>query len=132
MSDYLGQKKTIHLAYDVNMLIQVTALHPDGSEEELSTMELKDIDKIMEKEVMQKETTTRPKLSLSFELSRSHFFQLLSAKVSADETVLEEIVKEKKEEDKKEDNEEESSDEAKEGDETADDSEEKTDGDSEE
>ena len=32
-SDYLGQKKTIHVAYDVNMLIEVTAVHPDGSEE---------------------------------------------------------------------------------------------------
>ena len=44
---------------------------------------------------MQKEKTTRPKLSLSFELSRSHLIQLNSAKISADETVLEEIVKPK-------------------------------------
>lgn len=71
-TDYLGQKKTIHLAYDVNMLIEATALHPDGSEELLMRFELNSISKIMEKEVMQKETTTRPKLSLSFELSRSH------------------------------------------------------------
>lgn len=94
-SDYLGQKKTIHLDYDINMLIVATAVHPDGSEEELKRFELNSISKIMEKEEMQKETTTRPKLSLSFELSRSHLIQLLSAKISADETVLEEIIKPK-------------------------------------
>ena len=93
-SDYLGQKKTIHLFYDVNMRIEATALHPDGSEEELAVFELQDIDKIMEKEVMQKETTTKPKVSLSFELSRSNLFQLNAAKVNADETVLEEVVPE--------------------------------------
>ena len=71
-SDYLGQKKTIHLDYDVNMLIEATAIHPDGTEEELKRFELVDITRIMEKDVMQKESTTRPKLSLSFELSRSH------------------------------------------------------------
>ena len=104
-SDYLGQKKTIHLAYDVNMLIEATALHPDGSEEPLMTFELNDISKIMENDIMQKETTTRPKLSLSFELSRSHLIQLLSAKIAADETVLEEVEVPKletKDEDKKE------------------------------
>ena len=94
-TDYLGQKKTIHLDYDVNMLIVATAVHPDGSEEELKRFELKSIAEIMEKEVMQKETTTRPKLSLSFELSRSHLIQLNSAKIAADETVMEEIEKPK-------------------------------------
>ena len=90
-SDYLGQKKTIHLNYDVNMLIKATAIHPDGSEEELVSFELSDIDSIMEKDVMQKETTTKPKISLSFEYSRSQLFQLLSAKVNVEETVLEEV-----------------------------------------
>ena len=73
------------------MLIIATAIHPDGTEEELKRFELVDIARIMEKDVMQKETTTRPKLSLSFELSRSHLIQLLYAKISADESVLEEI-----------------------------------------
>ena len=87
------------------MLIEATALHPDGTEEVLRRFELVDITRIMEKDVMQKESTTRPKLSLSFELSRSHLIQLLSAKISADETVMEEIVPpklEKKETEKKE------------------------------
>jgi len=43
---------------------------------------------------MQKETTTKPKISLAFELSRSHLFQLLSAKINVEETVLEEIIPE--------------------------------------
>ena len=47
----------------------------------------------MEKDMMQKESTSRPKVSLSFELSRSHLFQLLSTKVNVDETVMEEVVK---------------------------------------
>jgi cytoskeletal protein RodZ len=71
----------------------------------LRRFELVDITRIMEKDVMQKESTTRPKLSLSFELSRSHLIELLSAKISADETVMEEIVPpklEKKETEKKE------------------------------
>ena len=42
-SDYLGQKKTIHLNYDVNMLIKATAIHPDGSEEELVSFELSEL-----------------------------------------------------------------------------------------
>lgn len=32
-SDYLGQKKTIHLYYDVSMRIEATAIYEDGSEQ---------------------------------------------------------------------------------------------------
>ena len=123
-SDYLGQKKTIHLAYDVGMKIEATALHPDGTEEELMVFGLTDIDTIMDKDVMKKESTTRPKVSLSFELSRSHLFRLISAKVNAVETKMEEVVKEDKadkkkgKKDEKEDKEE--GEEEKEGDDIAD------------
>jgi hypoxia up-regulated 1 len=123
-SDYLGQKKTIHLAYDVAMKIEATALHPDGTEEELMVFGLTDIDNIMDKDVMKKETTTRPKVSLSFELSRSHLFRLISAKVNAVETKMEEVVKDDKadkkkgKKDEKEDKEE--GEEKKETDDTAD------------
>jgi len=34
------------------MLIEATAIHPDGSEEPLLTFALNDIDSIMEKDVM--------------------------------------------------------------------------------
>ena len=91
-SDYLGQKKTIHLNYDVDMLIEATAIHPDGSEEALASFELNEISSIMEKDVMKEPATTKPKLSLSFELSRSHLFQLLSAKVNVEETRMEEVI----------------------------------------
>ncbi len=40
--------------------------------------------------------TTKPKVSLSFELSRSGLMQLNSAVLKADETVMEEIKVEKK------------------------------------
>lgn len=93
------------------MTIEATAIYPDGSEELLVTYDL-NMTKIMEKEVMKKETTTKPKLALSFELSRSHLFQLLSAKANVDETVMEEIVKPEKvkKEDKKKTTSEETSD----------------------
>lgn len=100
-SDYLGQKKTIHLFYDVSMKIEATAIYPCGYEENIANWELDVTKLIEEKEVLRKERVTRPKLSLSFELSRSHLFQLLSAKVNVEETVLEEVVKEKQEEEKK-------------------------------
>jgi len=54
------------------MLISATAVHPDGSEEELISFELNDILNITKKDMFEKETTTRPKISLAFELSRSH------------------------------------------------------------
>jgi len=92
-SDYLGQKKTIHLSYDVNMHIEATAIYPDGTEELLTTWDL-DFGPVMSKDVMQKETTSRPKVSLAFELSRSHLFLLHSAKINVEEKVLEEVVKE--------------------------------------
>ena len=91
-SDYLGQKKTIHLYYDVDMNIEATAIYPDGSEEELVSYQL-NMTKIMDKDVMKREKVTKPKLALQFELSRSHLFNLLSAKVAVNETVLEEVVK---------------------------------------
>lgn len=110
-TDYLGQKKTIHLNYDVNMLISATAVHPDGSEEELISFELNEILNITKKDMFEKETTTRPKISLAFELSRSHLLQLLSAKINVEETVLEEIIPEIKEEKKSDDKSEKTADE---------------------
>lgn len=108
-SDYLGQKKTIHLAYDVDMNIEATAIYDDGREELLTTIDINDISTIMEGKVFKEGNITKPKVSLSFELSRSNIFQLLSAKISVDETVLEEVIPEepeKKEEDKEDDAEE--------------------------
>lgn len=106
-SDYLGQKKTIHLAYDVNMLIEATAVWPCGHEEELIRFELADLGKLIDDQNLAEKNTTRPKVSLAFELTRSHLFQLNSAKINYEETTVEEIIVEKKEEKKEKKDEEE-------------------------
>jgi len=77
----------------------------------LITYKLPELDEIAKKDVVVKEGSTKPKVSLNFELTRSHLFNLKSASVSVDETIIEEIIPEKKKEEKLE----ESEDEAKEG-----------------
>ena len=103
-TDYLGQKKTIHLYYDVSMRIEALMVKEDGSEEPYTSWDINIAKLIEDKDVLRREKVTRPKVSLSFELSRSHLFLLNSAKVNVEETVLEEVVKEaSKEDEKKED-----------------------------
>ena len=77
------------------MLVEATAVHPDGAEEALVSFEVGGIAKLMMKEMMQDPKTTTPKVSLSFEYSRSGLFQLVSAKLNATETVMEEVEKPK-------------------------------------
>ena len=105
-SDYLGAKKTINLSYDRNMRIDVYAKSSDNAEEEtlLLSYFLADLDEISTSEMAKKEDSTTPKVSLSFELSRSHILTLSKAEVKIDETVVEEVVPEpKKPEDTTED-----------------------------
>ncbi len=54
-----------------------------------------ELDEIAKKDVVVKEGSTKPKVSLNFELTRSHLFKLKGATVSVDETVIEEIIPEK-------------------------------------
>lgn len=68
------------------------------------TYKLPELDEIAKKDVVIKEGSTKPKVSLNFELTRSHLFNLKSASVSVDETIIEEIIPEKKKEEKKETN----------------------------
>ena len=70
--------------------------------EPLITYMLPELDDIAKKDVVVKEGSTKPKVSLNFELTRSHLFKLKSASVSVDEKVIEEIIIEKEVE-KKED-----------------------------
>lgn len=100
--DYLGQKKTISLTYDVNMRVDAFAQYPDGSETPLQTFTLDNITKIVEMDIAKSENSTRPKVSLQFELSRSHLLRLLKAEIKFEETKLEEIIVEKKETKKEE------------------------------
>jgi hypothetical protein len=67
--DYLGQKKTINVVYDRAMKIDVVALSYNDadeveSEEALVTFEMSELDKIMKEDVMSREGTTKPKVSL--------------------------------------------------------------------
>jgi len=50
----------------------------------LASYELSDISEIMENEIFKDPKTTKPKVSLSFELSRSGLIQLNSAVLKAD------------------------------------------------
>lgn len=67
----------MNIVYDKAMRIQATALHfaDDGEtverEEDLVIFELPELDDIVEYDVVKKEGTTKPKVSLQFELSRS-------------------------------------------------------------
>lgn len=98
-SDYLGQKKTIALTYDRAMKIDVYALNEDETSEHLATFELSELDEISTNDIASKEDTTKPKVSLSFELSRSDIFKINKVNVSMEETKIEieKVKKEKKE-----------------------------------
>ena len=109
-TDYLGQRKTIHLEYDMNMRITAANVNDDGTEEDIASFEITDISRILLKEVFKNGNTTTPKISLSFELNRSNLFQLSAAKLSTSETTHELIEKpkpvKKGKKDKKEENDE--------------------------
>lgn len=71
-----------------------------GHEQLLTELTLDEIDGIASNEVATKEGSTTPKVSLSFELTRSHLLKVTKAEVKLDENVREEIkpkVKESKE-----------------------------------
>lgn len=71
-TDYLGSKKTVALTYDKNMKVDVFAVYDNEKEQLISTYILDDIEDISENTVAKKENSTLPKVSLSFELTRSH------------------------------------------------------------
>jgi len=87
------------------MRINVYAVNGEDDLLPLVTYELPELDEIAKKDVVVKEGSTKPKVSLNFELTRSHLFKLNTASVSVDEKVIEEIIVEMKEEDKKEEGE---------------------------
>ena len=66
---YLGQRKTMNVVYDKAMKIDATALYYDDDgnitkEESLVSFELPKLDEIAEYDVVKKEGTTKPKVSL--------------------------------------------------------------------
>ena len=95
-TDYLGQKKTVNLNYDKGMKVECFKLTPqeegEPAEELLVTYDLDEVEKYATNEIALKANSTVPKVSLSFELSRSQFIKLKQVQVKIDETVVEEIV----------------------------------------
>jgi len=142
--DYLGQKKTIQLTYDKAMQISVHAVYEavDGEEpkpsELIQKFVLDDIREIANNTMALKEGSSKPKVSLNFELTRSHLLKLNKASVEITETYKEEVKPKKKKKDKKkkeaekkaeEDKEAEKKDEAESGEKSEEKTEEKVEGD---
>lgn len=88
-TDYLGQKKTMALTYDKNMKVDVYKVNLDESksEELLATYLIDEIEDIVKNNISKKENTTLPKVSLQFELTRSHLLQLNKVEAKIDEQV---------------------------------------------
>lgn len=103
----MGQKKTIALTYDRAMKIDAYALNEDETSEHLATFELQDLDEISTNDIAIKEDTTKPKVSMSFELSRSNIIKINKVNVSMEETKIEieKVKKEKKESNDEQDDE---------------------------
>ncbi len=90
-TDYLGQKKTVALNYDKNMRLDVFAVHENDKEEHLATYIIDDLEDISKDEIAKKENSTLPKVSLQFELTRSHILQLNKVEAKIDEQVRQAI-----------------------------------------
>lgn len=85
--DFLGQKKSLSMTYDRDMMIKVFKQDPVTEEEtHLTTFEVKGINDVANNDIAKKEETTPPKVSLSFELHRSHIFTLTKVEVKMEET----------------------------------------------
>jgi len=106
-SDYLGAKKTIALSYDRNMKIDVYAVHPSKDEQHLATYVIDEIDAIAKNDIATKEGSTTPKLTLKFELTRSHLLQIEKAELKIEEYVRTEVKQPEKDSDETEKTEEE-------------------------
>ena len=94
-SDYLGAKKTISMSYDRNLKIDVYAVYAQADEQHLATYILDEITDIAKNEIAVKEGSTKPKLTLKFELNRSHLLSIEKAEIKIDELVRTEVPKNK-------------------------------------
>lgn len=83
-TDYLGQRKSLSLTYDTNMKIDVYAVDGDSTEH-LSTFSVNSLDDIATNDVAKKEGSSKPKVTLSFELTRSGLIQLNKVEAKIDE-----------------------------------------------
>jgi hypothetical protein len=70
-TDFLGQKKSLSLTYNTDMKIDVYAQHSETEREHLSTFTINGISDVADNSIARKEGSSKPKVTLSFELSRS-------------------------------------------------------------
>ena len=85
-SDFLGQKKTLTLTYDTDMKIKVYLENQEeNTKVHYATFTVNGIDEIANSETTKKEGSSKPKVSLSFELSRSALVSLNKAEAKVDE-----------------------------------------------
>ena len=82
--DYLGQRKSLSLTYDTNMKIDVY-LGADTEGEHIQTFNISGIDEISNSELSKREGVSKPRVTLSFELTRSGILQLNKAEAKVDE-----------------------------------------------
>lgn len=69
------------------------AVYSDGTEEPLSTYILDEIDAIANNDIAKKENSTTPKLTLQFELTRSHLLTVTKSELKFDELKLVQVKK---------------------------------------
>ena len=82
----MGQKKTLSLTYDTNMKIDVYLENPElETKVHYATYTIKGIDDIASNDVSKKEGSSKPKIYLNFELTRSGLLQLNKAEAKVDE-----------------------------------------------
>lgn len=94
LSDYLGQKKSLSLNYDTNMRIDIYA--GENDEEHLATFVINGLDEIAASDLLKKEGVTKPRVTLSFELTRSGLLNLNKAEAKVEETYYVDVPKTKK------------------------------------
>jgi len=98
-SDFLGQKKSLSFTYDTDMKIAVFMEGINGERDLYANFLVNGIEKVASNEVSQKEGSSKPKVTLSFELTRSGLLQLNKAEAKVEELVwVEEKPKKKKKE----------------------------------
>jgi hypothetical protein len=86
-TDYLGQKKSLSLTYDRDLEIKVFKVTtPEEKMEHLQTIRINGIQQYHTDNVKMEKNTTKPKVTLSFELSRSHIFKFVKAEAKVEET----------------------------------------------
>jgi hypoxia up-regulated 1 len=79
------------------MKIDVYAVHPQTDEQHLATYIIDEIDSIAKNDIAIKEGSTTPKLTLKFELTRSHLLQIEKAEIKIEELVRTEVPQNKTE-----------------------------------